>query len=405
MSTPYSVSDILKCIEIINHPGKKYYKDDDKIFNLNNTENMKKKITQSQGTFGETIETEEMIEETFDSAEPFEITEITKIDNSDNEKNNVPKDVLILTNEIKDELSLKEINKKNPDIGKIKKLNKQISNLEERNTILENDLNQISKVAAQKVGDKDLQIKFELVYEQQRVIQDYEKQISKLRDENQKLEQKFELPPGWLTGDLQYSPSIKDNPEEGTKLLNQEQYNEELKTKSKIIYEQQNILKDYQDQITKLKEENYLLGQNLEVINNSNQASEENVQEKDEKSEEMVKKIKFYQDDNLRLSNEVVQLSTKLENTKQQLRNFENNKAKLMAQLKNLNNIVSQNNVIDSPFDTVASKIENKSVPTETIPDNIKTTSGLLQNTYTPKNIKNFEEMNRLTKEIFKKEK
>ena len=72
----------------------------------------------------------------------------------------------------------------------------------------------------------------------------------------------------------------------------------------------------------------------------------------------MTGKIKFYQDDNLRLSNEVAKLSNKLENTRNQLRQFESNKVKLVSQLKNLNNIVSENNVIGNPFDLSITKTE-----------------------------------------------
>ena len=79
MNIAYPISEILKCVEIINQPKKKFYKNNDKTFNLNNTEGIKKKINQTQGTFGETIETEELIEETFDDTEPFEIDEITKV--------------------------------------------------------------------------------------------------------------------------------------------------------------------------------------------------------------------------------------------------------------------------------------------------------------------------------------
>ena len=79
MNIAYPISEILKCVEIINQPKKKFDRNSDKTFNLNNTVSIKKKITQTQGTFGETIETEELIEETFDDAQPFEIDEITKV--------------------------------------------------------------------------------------------------------------------------------------------------------------------------------------------------------------------------------------------------------------------------------------------------------------------------------------
>ena len=79
MNIAYPLIEILKCVEIINQPKKKFYKNSDKTFNLNNTASIKKKINQTQDTFGEPFETEELIEETFDDAEPFEIDEITKV--------------------------------------------------------------------------------------------------------------------------------------------------------------------------------------------------------------------------------------------------------------------------------------------------------------------------------------
>ena len=43
MNIAYPVSEILKCVEIINQPNKKFHNNSDKIFNLNNTTDMKKK--------------------------------------------------------------------------------------------------------------------------------------------------------------------------------------------------------------------------------------------------------------------------------------------------------------------------------------------------------------------------
>ena len=76
MNIAYPISEILKCVEIINQPKKKFDRNSDKTFNLNNTVGIKKKINQTQGTFGESFETEELIEETFNDSEPFEITEL-----------------------------------------------------------------------------------------------------------------------------------------------------------------------------------------------------------------------------------------------------------------------------------------------------------------------------------------
>ena len=43
MNITHPVSEILKCVEIINQPMKKIYKNNDKTFSLNNTVSIKKK--------------------------------------------------------------------------------------------------------------------------------------------------------------------------------------------------------------------------------------------------------------------------------------------------------------------------------------------------------------------------
>ena len=146
---------------------------------------------------------------------------------------------------------------------------------------------------------------------------------------------------------------------------------------------------------------------------NVGQASELAAQKDNNQTEmqDMARKIKHYQDDNLRLSNEVVQLSNKLENSKNRLKNFENNKSRLMSQLENLNNIISENNVIDNSFGITAPKVEQKVVPEveqkiekeQKITEEKSVLIDQFKPITKPKKIKNFEELNRLTKEIFNK--
>ena len=415
MNIAYPISEILKCVEIINQPKKKFDRNSDKTFNLNNTVSVKKKITQTQGTFGETIETEELIEETFDNAKPFEIDEITKINDLGMKKNKKKSKALILTTEVANQSSRQKMNKKYIDVleeelklmtkittenkDQLEKytnfnlnLNEQVVKLKERNAQLENDFNKVSKELNQQTPDKEFQTKLDVIYKQQNIIKDYQDQISKLKEENQLLEQNTELPPSWMTGDLKFNHPLKSDTDKVSEGLNQQEYEDELKTKSKFIYEQQNIIKDYQNQISKLKVENQLLEQNSEKI----------IHQKDE-MKDIAGKIKYYQDDNLRLSSELVKLSNKLENTKNQLQYFENNKARLVSQLENLNNIISESNVIGSPFDATMPKKEDKSLPDEKISNEKQITQNQFQKKVTPKEIKNSEEMNRLTKEIFKK--
>ena len=214
---------------------------------------------------------------------------------------------------------------------------------------------------------------------------------------------------------LKHEDKSKIDPEKTPQLLSPEKYDEELKIKSKIIHEQQSILGDYQDQVSKLKDENRFLKKNIE-INNSKLTSAIQIQKKnndnDAKMQDMIGKIKYYQEDNLRLSNEVVILSNKLENTKQQLKQFENSKAKLMHQLKNLNDIISENNIIDSPFGSSTQKTEYKPETDKEISDpetdkEISDKEQIVHNTFEgqiiPRKIENAEEINEITRKIFKK--
>ena len=226
MNITYPVTEILKCVEIINQPKKQIYKNDDKLFNLNNTVSMKKKIKQIQGTFGETIETEELIEEKFDDAEPFEIDEIIKVDDLgtiNNKKNKKKSNALLLTTEVVNQSSRQKMNKKYIDVleeelklmtkitnenkdqlekyknfnlslnEQVVKLNGQVAKLKERNAQLENDFNKVSKELNQQTPDKEFQTKLDIIYKQQNIIKDYQDQISKLKEENQLLEQNTEL--------------------------------------------------------------------------------------------------------------------------------------------------------------------------------------------------------------------
>ena len=421
MNIAYPISEILKCVEIINQPKKKFDRNSDKTFNLNNTVSIKKKITQTQGTFGETIETEELIEETFDNAKPFEIDEITKINDlgmKKNKKNKKESKALLLTTEVANQSSRQKMNKKYIDVleeelklmtkittenkDQLEKyknfnlsLNEQVVKLKERNAQLENDFNKVSKELNQQTPDKEFQTKLDVIYKQQNIIKDYQDQISKLKEENKLLEQNTELPPSWITGDLKFKNISKNDKDKISEGLNQQENDDELKTKSKFIYEQQNIIKDYQDQISKLKEENQLLEQN----------SEKTIHQEDHKDEmeDIARKIKYYQDDNLRLSNELVKLSNKLENTKNQLKQFENNKARLMSQLENLNNIISESNVIGNPFDTTISKIDDKSSKDEKIANKKQIEKNVFQKIVTSSEEKSSGDMNLIAKKIFKK--
>ena len=393
MNIQYPVSEILRCVDYINDPKKEIYESSNEILVLNNPLTMKKK-------------TKEIKELESSTAQPFQIDEITKVDDLKVDKKETAEDILMLSEEVSDEYSSEKKNSNKQDLEEIKKLNEQVSVLKTHNAMLERDLNEIFKTINHKSAEKELQARLELVYEQQRVIKDYENQILNLKNQNEFLEKKFDSLPDKIIPDLKHDDKSKIDSKKTPQLISPAKYDEEVKIKSKIIHEQQSILGDYQDQVSKLKEENRLLQKNIE-INNSKLIAATQVQrennDNDAKMQDMIGKIKYYQEDNLRLSNEVVILSNKLENTKQQLKQFEDNKAKLMHQMQNLNNIISENNIIDSPFGTSTQKNEYKPETDEKTSDDKKQ---IVQNKFEnliPAQKTDNEEMNLTVNKIFKK--
>ena len=121
--------------------------------------------------------------------------------------------------------------------------------------------------------------------------------------------------------------------------------NDELKnTISRYIKHNNNL----QDHINQLKEKEKELNFNKSRV------------------EDLLSKVKYYQDDNTRLSNEVVNIQNKYEMIKNNLTNIEDEKNKIFKQIKDLNNSLTKNNILGTPFvkdildeDTINSKVLN----------------------------------------------
>ena len=71
----------------------------------------------------------------------------------------------------------------------------------------------------------------------------------------------------------------------------------------------------------------------------------------------------FYQTDNLRLSNELFEVSKKLEDHKIQINKFENNKSQIQEQIYNLNKIISKNNIVKNHFDLFSQNKDVQNIP------------------------------------------
>ena len=256
MNIQYPVSEILRCVDYINDPKKEIYESSNETLVLNNPLTMKKEakeIKEKEKTKPLVLkekyilpETEKIIKEAestipqtsleSSTAQPFQIEEIIKVDDLKVDKKETAKDILMLSEEVSDEYLSERKNSNKQDLEEIKKLSEQVSILKTHNAMLERDLNEIFKTINHKSAEKELQARLELVYEQQRVIKDYENQISNLKNQNELLEEKFDSLPNKIIPDLKHDDKSNIDPEKTPKLISQEKYDEELKIKSKIIH-------------------------------------------------------------------------------------------------------------------------------------------------------------------------
>ena len=94
--------------------------------------------------------------------------------------------------------------------------------------------------------------------------------------------------------------------------------------------------------------------------------------------------VRHYQKDNLRLSNKLFEAMKKIEDTKDDVNNFEINKSKIQTQINNLNKIISKTNIEKKEFNQIP---ENQS-------------SDINPNKYEEK-IKSLDEIDDKTKDIF----
>ena len=176
----------------------------------------------------------------------------------------------------------------------------------------------------------------------------------------------------------------------------------ELKMQSGLVHAQQSKIREYQESISNLKEriskregqENKLYEENAQLKENLKRVSKEIKPQNDvnDKMLEAEKRIKYYQEDNLRLSSELVTLSKRLDNTKHQLVSYESNKQQIMSEIKNLNNVISQSNIINNKFGSTI--LESDKI---IINNDGKITKKVDQK------VKNTDDINLLVKEIFKK--
>ena len=128
--------------------------------------------------------------------------------------------------------------------------------------------------------------------------------------------------------------------------------------------------------------------------NNTLSSNLEELKDKIKQLDEENKKIKFYQDDNIRLSSSVNDIQKKYDTIKDNFNKTEKEKNDIFIQIQDLNNSLLKNNIIGSPF--VKDKIEETNINSKVLND---ITDNNLNNTKTSNKDK---DLNIIVNDIFK---
>ena len=159
---------------------------------------------------------------------------------------------------------------------------------------------------------------------------------------------------------LELENSIKEQELKLTSTINNDEDKLKDLSDKKILFDKNKIQADI------LKNQQFLIDEYKRNINRLNLELTE-TQKMNEELSTSNNKIKFYQDDNIRLSSQVNDFQKKYETIKNNFNKVEKEKNVIFNKIKELNNSLLKNNIIGTPF--LEKKIEEDSINSKVLND------------------------------------
>jgi hypothetical protein len=159
---------------------------------------------------------------------------------------------------------------------------------------------------------------------------------------------------------LELENSIKEQELKLTSTINNDEDKLKDLSDKKILFDKNKIQADI------LKNQQFLIDEYKRNINRLNLELTE-TQKMNEELSTSNNKIKFYQDDNIRLSSQVNDFQKKYETIRNNFNEVEKEKNVIFNKIKELNNSLLKNNIIGTPF--LEKKIEEDSINSKVLND------------------------------------
>ena len=249
------------------------------------------------------------------------------------------------------EASLKEKSKLNYDKKNL--IKKEFSEIKKSAQAIEDSVKEKTLEITKKINYQELEIK---KLNDEKVFFDRNKIQSEILNNQRQLIEKYKL----NNENLKSSISALD-----TKLKIISDHNEKLISNNTEL----------KDTITRFIKHNKNMQNNIELL------KKEQLETKMIKSQilELTDQIKFYQEDNIRLSSEVLSIKKKYEIIKNNFNSVDEEKNNIFKQIQELNNSLTKTNIVGTPFvkdklkdDTINSKVLNDISKSNLNKENIK---------------------------------